>query len=1038
MKHKNIIYIIEALFLFFAFIGGLSAQEESLTTTGVVKNEFGKPLPEVVVSTDREENQTTTNEEGAYSILVNDGSKQLVFSYLGYSDKKVEIGTESLKNVVLQFDPYQLDEKIDLGYSIQRKKDISGSISTVTGEELLRSPVNNISQSLAGRLPGLYTKETYSEPSRATTSLYVRGINNSHGNEATVVVDGIVVGYKPSQTLDYITAAEIESISVLKDAASQALYGIQGGNGIIVIKTKRGTPGDLRVNVRLDASVQEVTTTPVFINSAEYAQLRNEAAYNDGFGKNYYYSVEQIEKYRSGEDPNLYPNTNWYDLFFKKQALTQRAGVDVTGGSDKVTYFSNINILHQGSQFKTDQEDYNSSPNFFWANFRSNMDVKLNSYLSSYLNLSGNIKRERVPGGGTFGGDLYSSLFNMPSSVYGPVTPQVTDPVTGEITDEGGAVITTDKVGNPTYGTLNRSGYTNHTVTNIYAQFGLKLDLSFLTKGLDASGIIGYQTNSVNSTTTTQSYERWMKTTDPEDFSFIKKGSETNTPLSYGKGSSFYYHLTYKGMINYKRNFDKHHIGAMAYFFYQDLIKSDTGSPANLPYDRVGSGFEATYDYDNRYLLKFDVGYSGSEQYARGSRYLATPAVSAAWIPSNESFFKEIGWLSLLKLRASIGKTGNDQSDLNRFSYLDNITVSGGGNIGSLQWTTNESQKANPYISAEVIKKQNYGIDFGIFNSLNLSVDVFKERMDNMIVNPASIIPSYQGIPLNYYPSTNSGSFENKGYEIELNYEKEVDKDWTIRLGGFFSDAKNKQINTYEAEKGEEYVYRHWNDGFPAGQVFGYLVDYSNGNGFFNFQGEIDHSGLTYAMGTPRVGDLKYKDLNGDGRIGEEDKAPLGTGTVPRQYYGISGGFSYKSFDVNFLLQGVGKWESVFTGTGVWENQLDGIYGSLHRNAWTEERFANGDKITSPALSLSKSVNHEWSDYYLYDRSYLRFKNLEIAYTLPLKVSKRIAASRIKIILSGQNLLTWDHMKSDDFGPEGSYTSLPVYRVYNLGVNIQF
>lgn len=341
-------------------------------------------------------------------------------------------------------------------------------------------------------------------------------------------------------------------------------------------------------------------------------------------------------------------------------------------------------------------------------------------------------------------------------------------------------------------------------------------------------------------------------------------------------------------------------------------------------------------------------------------------------------------------------------------------------------------------IAAEVIKKQNYGIDLGLFDSFSLSVDLFKERIDNMVVNQASNIPSYQGIPLNYYPNTNTGSFENKGFEIEVKYAKILNKNWSFYLGGFYADAKNKQINTFEAAKGEEYAYRHWADGYPVGQEFGYLVDYSNGNGFFNFKDEIEQSGLNYTMGTPRPGDLKYRDLNGDGKIGEEDKAPIGSGSLPRHYYSFSGGFAFKSLEVSFLFQGVGKWETVHTGLGIWENNYDGVYNSLHLNAWSEERFNNDEKITSPALSLSKSANHEVSDYYLYDRSYLRLKNLEIAYTLPVKVSKLISAQSIRLFFRGQNLITWDKMKSKDFGPEGSYGALPVFRSYNVGLNIQF
>ncbi|MDP4206325.1 MAG: SusC/RagA family TonB-linked outer membrane protein, partial [Bacteroidota bacterium] len=635
-----------------------------------------------------------------------------------------------------------------------------------------------------------------------------------------------------------------------------------------------------------------------------------------------------------------------------------------------------------------------------------------------------------------FSDGIYASIFDMPSTVYGPVTPAVVDPLTGKTS--GGQVITTNYIDSPTYGKINRSGFNRHTVTNIYSQAGLNLDMSFLTKGLSASGVFMYQTNAVSSLNTSQDYERWVRNDDPDLLTFSKKGINNNTPLTYSKGSQYYYHLTYKTMMDYNMDFGLHHVTGMAYMLFQDLSKADEASPWCLPYDRINSGIEASYGYNQKYLLKFDLGYSGSEQYARNNRFTSTPAISGAWVISRESFMHDLNWLSNLKLRASYGKTANDQSGLGRFAYTDNVILSAGGPIESLRYYVNENQIGNPHIQAEISKKQNYGIDLGLFNSLSISVDLFKERMENMVVGAVATIPSYQGVPLGNYPCINGGAFENKGYEITADYTKAINKDLTVSVGGFLSYAKNTVISWNEALRTKDYAYRKWEEGYSYGQAFGYLVDYSNKNGFFNSQEEIDNSHLTYSFGTPRVGDLKYKDLNNDNIIDEKDKAPIGTGALPRYYYSFNGGLNYKTFDLSFMFQGVGEWSSIYGGTGVYETSNEGIFGSLHRDAWTAQRYANGEKITAPALSLSKSVSHEPNDYYCYNRAYLRLKNVEIGYTLSDNVAKAISVSKIRFILSGQNLLTWDKMKSDDFGPEGSYTSIPVYRVYNVGLNIQF
>src|SRR5690606_37981864 len=345
----------------------------------------------------------------------------------------------------------------------------------------------------------------------------------------------------------------------------------------------------------------------------------------------------------------------------------------------------------------------------------------------------------------------------------------------------------------------------------------------------------------------------------------------------------------------------------------------------------------------------------------------------------------------------------------------------------------------NPDISAEVSTKMNLGLDLGLFDALSLSVDIFDEKVENMVVGAFSTIPLYQGIPLGNYPQVNAGDFENKGYEVTANYIKRFNSDLSVSLGGMYSYAKNTIISWNEALRTEDYAYRKWEEGYSFGQEFGYLVDYSNGNGFFNTQAELDNNTLEYGFGTPRLGDLKYQDLNGDNKIDERDKAPLGNGTIPRVTYGISGGITYKAFDLRFLFQGIGEYSTIIGGMGVWETDFDGVYGSQFREARTLERFHNGKSINYPALSLAKAVNHEPSYYFEYGRSYIRLKNLEIGYTLPTSLSQKIRSNHARLILSGQNLLTWDNMKTEDFGPEGGgYAGFPVYRVYNLGLSVEF
>ncbi|GAA4799183.1 TonB-dependent receptor [Olivibacter ginsenosidimutans] len=1013
------------------------AQEEGISVKlkGKITDQWGKSLVGVAITSENGKSGTSTDYEGAFELEVDDGSKAVRIEKNGLISQQIPCTPNEHISVKLQPDVHRLDEMVGLGYSVMRRGALSGAVASVRGEELERAPVANLSMSFAGRFPGLITQEASSELSRANTTLYVRGVSAARANGPLAMIDGIITSYNANQTLEYISANEIESISVLKDAASQAMYGTLGANGILVITTKRGQKGPLRMSTTLDQAVQQVSTKPTFISAATYAELRNQAAINDGVSP--FFTDEEIGHFRNGDIPQLYPNNNWYDYYMKDLSTMQRVGVNVNGGNDKITFYSNVNFMHQAGIYHTDQPDYRTDPYNLWVNYRSNVDMKLNSYLSAFVRLAGNVKREHTPGSSV--ANVYSSIFQLPPTMYGPVTPDVFDQTTGQLSDSSGQVLTTQLIGSPTYGQLNRSGYVNHTVTNITSQFGLNMDLSFLTKGLKATGIFAYQTNSVGSLSTLQNYERWQR--DPQkqnELVFIRKGEDTNSPLAYSKSHSHYYHLTYNGVLNYQRSFGLHELSGTAYAYYQNLTKANTNSPDLLPYNRFSSGLDANYGYDNRYFLRAVTSYSGSEQFAPDHRYTFLPAFSAAWTVSNETFLADSRILTNLHLRAAWGKTANDLSGLARYSYLDDIELSSGGPLSYLKYQINEKSFGNPNLSAEISTKTNLGLDIGFFQALNLSVDVFKERMENMVIDAISTIPAYQGIPLDSYPSINGGVFENKGYELTLDYHRAINKDLQFTVGGSISHMKNKVISIDEAMRAEDYAYRYQAEGFAYGQAFGYLVDYSNGNGYFNSSEELNSNQIKYNV-APRVGDLKFIDFNGDGELDDKDYAPLGTGAIPEYVYSFYGGLDYKGFDLHILFQGLGKYARFMSGLGVWETNYDGVFTALHEHAWTPERYANGEEISYPALSTRTSSSQVNSSFNVFDRSYLRLKNVEIGYTLSGRAAQVIGAQKIRFKLSGQNLLTWHHMKTDDFGPEGGgYSTIPVYRVYNVGVNLYF
>ncbi|WP_106829581.1 SusC/RagA family TonB-linked outer membrane protein [Parabacteroides pacaensis] len=994
---------------------------------GIVTNEFDEPLPGVWIQTENGQNEYLTDTDGTYTLNVKDGSKYAVFSLAGYEAQKVEIRSGKEINVQMAYDAAGNDDWVDMGYLSLPAQAVTGAVSSVSGEQLGRAPVANLSLILAGQLPGLTTIESNSELSRGGADLFVRGISTTNGRAPLVVIDGVIC---PNTNYEYISPREIESITLLKDASTTALYGIQGANGVIVITTKRGHTGKTQVNVWYDQSFQQMTKEPMRLNSWEYAELRNQAGANDGMGAYSQFSKEAVEKFRAGDDP-LYPNNDYYKMYMKPVTLMERAAVNITGGTDVIRYFTNVNFMHQGLPFKTAKEPgskYDPTPRNNWVNFRANVDLKINNYLSAFARVSGNIKTEKTTQYGN--STIYNHLFNLPPTLYGPLTPVITDREDPNFATSN-QVITHTSEDLPVYGMLNRSGYTSHVVTNIIAQAGLNLDMSFITQGLSLKGLMAYQTNSVNGLTTHQDFERWVRTDDPDKLEFKKKGSNNNTPLSYGKGSSFYYNINLFANVDYKRTFGDHSIQAMAYLFFLNQEKEKSSGASILPYKRESMGITATYGFRNRYYIRGDWAYSGSEQFHRDHRYISTPSVGVAWIASREAFLQEVKWLSNLKLRASYGISANDQLGDTRFLYLDDIRATDS--------SITEGLIGNPDVTAEKMKKQNYGIDLGLFNQFSVSFDYYKSRCDNMLISGAGSVPQYQGVELGNYAKVNTGSMENKGFEFVVDYRKHINKDWFVSAGMSLSKNSNTVINVNESPYSDEYAYRYRSEGYRYGQQWGYVIDKSNGNGFFNSEDELKKSGLTYAIGTPRVGDFIYKDLNNDQVIDEKDIAPIGNSWLPKYYYSISGAFTYKQFEFSFLFQGAGKASTAVSGIGAYENYYQGVFNDIHLKAWTPERYANGEEILYPALSLNETTSHRANSYFIMDRSYIRLKNIELAYSLPLKTSKVIFAEKIRFSVAAQNLFTIDNMRSNYIDPEvASMGNFQPYRVYNIGVSLLF
>lgn len=1001
-----------------------------LKIRGTVLDSDGIPVAGAMVKSSNNGNEAVTDIDGNYEITVTDGSKSLNYNFIGYKTRTISVSKAAENGIVSMGEPSgSLDEIIDLGYYKVTRRELTGAVSVVGGTELAKSPESNLGKTFAGRLPGLTVMEENGEPGLVAQSssnngltMIIRGLTTANGNKPLIIIDGQI---SPNENYMYITPEEIETVTVLKDASAMAIYGMQGGNGAIVIRTKSGRIGANKVSVYFDEALQQSSKTPYSISAAEYATLRNQAGYNDGLGKFSQFSQEQIDGYSATN--HAY---NPYNDLFNKTMWMTRAGMSLTGGTERLQYYANVNYMHESSPFKAEENkdwEYNPAPGIDRFNFRSNIDVKINSWLSAMMRISGSINRVKTAG--STNASVYSALFKLPPTMYGSLSTVVNDEE-GNIVHKGNEVLTVDGVTDPVYGMLNRSGFIEQLKADVLSMGGLNADLSMVTEGLSASAVVAYQLSSNNNQSTLQKYQRWIAVQNGDEVNFQRLGSDENTPLSYAKARQMYYNLNLSAFANYKRTFGDHYVSSMAYIFYQDLQTESTSGAAILPYKRESMGITATYGFKNRYFIRGDVAYSGSEQFHPDHRWYTTPSVSGTWIASDESFMQGIKpWVSLVKLRLSYGLNDNDQLGDGRMLYADNVDYQG-----------NEFTRGNPLLAPEKIYKTNYGIDLGFFdNDLSVSFDYFRQHCDNVLISSSTLVPSFQGVPLDYYPLVNEGRIKNHGFEVAALYHKAINRDWTVFVGGSFSYNKNEMVDMKEVIR-DGYAYPYAKAGQSIGQKWGYLIDYSNGNGMFNFSDEISGCGLDYsALGTPRPGDFKYVDLNKDGKIDSKDRAPIGYGDIPRGYYSINGGFAYKNFEVSFLFQGTTKRSITLSGVGAFETENQGVFNDIHMNAWTEDRWNAGEKIDYPALSLSKSTSHNDNDYFIQDGSYLRLKNAEIAYTLPHKISKKAFAEKIRFALNGQNLFTIDHLRSKHIDAEiGKLSAFPTYRVINLGVKVTF
>lgn len=1000
---------------------------QSNKVKGIVKDSKGEPIIGANVTVIGTTQGTITNVDGLFSLNVAPDAK-IKISFIGYKDKVVTVKKGISLNIVLEEDALALGEVEVVAYGAQKKISVTGAISSMKGEDLLKVPSGSLSNVLAGKLPGVTSVQYSGEPGADDAELYVRGVTTLNNSAPLIQVDGV------EREFSQIDPNEIESITVLKDASATAVFGVRGANGVILITTKRGAEGRPKVSISTSVGVQMLTKQLEFANSYQYATYYNEAQKNAGVPASAYkFQPEVLEAFRTHSNPVLYPDIDWMDYIMKKGAIQSQHNLNISGGVDRVRYFVSVGAYTQDGLFKEFGTKYDTNFSYKRYNYRANLDFDLTKSTILSTNVSGRIENKNSPEG-LKNDEIFRQIYWA-------------TPFSGAGIVDGKRILTNDEyVNKPGVDALKSyygRGYNSKTTNVLAIDLALKQKLDFITKGLSFSLKGAY--NSSYSVTKQRkcsipSYTPVINEETAGGYDLRKSGDEGELSYneSFGRGRNWYMEAN----ISYNRSFGNHNVGALVLY-----NQSKTYYPkqyTDIPSGYVGLVGRLTYDWKTRYMAEFNAGYNGSENFAPEKRYGFFPAGSVGWIVSEEKFMQPLKKVvNYLKLRASYGLVGNDKYSINdvqqRFMYLPDTYKLGGGynfgtNNGSNQSGAYESSKSNPDVGWEVAYKQNYGMDASFLNErLKLTVDVFREHRTDILIKP-EIYPGTIGMTL---PVMNNGVVDSHGYEISLQWNDKLNDSFRYWVNGNISYAKNEVIEKNEVPTNEPYMMQTGN---PVNQP---II-----RKFWGFYDETADERYQAEFGQPiakhanklHPGDCVFVDLNGDGVINGDDIMPLGYTNNPQYTAGLTLGFSWKGFD--FSMQWNAAWntsrllEETFC-MPLGDTNEKGLLAYQFENRWTPE---SANTATLPRATLKGTTeNYEKSDLFLVNASYIRLKNIEMGYNFNFPFLKKAGISTCRLYANGYNLLT---ITGFDYGdPESKTSSRPKYpltRVFNVGLKLGF
>ena len=1006
--------------------------------TGVVVDAAdGEPLPGATVSVVGDKSaMTATDIDGNFQLNVPVGkSVTLLVTYVGYKEARVPIEDLGYVKVSMKGDDNTLDEVVVVGAGTQKRVSVTGAITSVKGDAL-KLPSTNLTNALAGKIAGVVAQTTSGEPGSAA-EFYIRGIGTFGGRTTPLILlDDVEIS---AADLNFVPAENIESFSILKDASATAIYGARGANGVMIVKTKGGDyNSQTRVGVSFDASFNFLDRFPDFVDGPTYMNVYNIA--RQSRGGDAVYSDNEIKWTREGANPYLYPNVNWNDILFRSMASRQRGNVNVSGGGSKVKYYMSIDVQHEDGLLNTSKlYSWNNNIQLYNYTFQNNISYKVTPTTTISMNMNAQVRQNTGPNTSA------ASIFAMTLATT-PISFPVTYPAQegDEFVRYGSRKYSEHTLQNP-YAVMNTSyQQTNQTTLNTVVK--LNQDLDFVTKGLAFEAWVNlkaWSQMSFNRTVTPYYYTSAGAKYDAITGALtpvetmrtiaLQEGTVYLNESNLNRASDQTFEL--QARFNWQRKFGLHDVGAMVQY-RQWEYRGDV-----LPNRNQGFSFRATYDYAHRYLVEFNAGYNGTERLAKKDRFGFFPAASVGWVISNEPWFAPASnVLTNLKLRASYGLTGSDALNSpggSHFLYIDKIS---GNNIHAISWTAGDydaSQTsgggpqviyyAMPGLGWEKSRKADVGVEFSLFGDLVVNADLFWEHRYDIFISreawPGSL--GYDQAK----PWANSGTMENKGGELSVSYNKRINNDWNFSLQGTFTYSENKVTNWDEAVKPYAWL-MGTNLPVSSSRTDGYIAE-----GLFKSEEEIANSPKQNLGSNPQVGDIKYRDLNGDGQITSEDKTMISPyGRVPRIQYGFGGTLGWKAFDFGFQFTGSAKRTILMGDVHPFMEGKTPQADARNVLSWIADSFY--DPINDPdnfdvayprmgTLQTDVSNNDQNSTWWMRNGSFLRLRNIELGWRFPYG----------RVYVSGQNLVTFSPFKLWD--PElSSWNTYPMQKTVSVGVQI--